>query len=77
MYDFDFTHGNANNPDSNSQWLGFWSLKDKDISKTPLPNYNAIDNESYRSYRKDAKKGGDFYRYSNMYITHPNFTFKL
>lgn len=61
-----------------SQELGFWSMKDKKVSKNPFPlldEYRLIDNKSYRNYRDDANKGMDFYRYSNIYIYHPNYKF--
>lgn len=63
---------------SGDQPLGYWSLKDKNLTINPLNgNYRYINNESYRDYRKDSGMGGDSYRYSNMYIYKPNFKFKL
>ena len=60
-----------------TQQLGFWSLKDKNVTKGLKPDYNLVDNKSYRDYQSDSKKGGNFYRYSKIYIQKPNFKFKL
>jgi uncharacterized protein YjhX (UPF0386 family) len=65
---FDFVGG---------QWLGFWSLEKKDVKRNPLgTSYRLID-DSYQNYRKDAKKGGDFYNYSTIKKVKENYKFTL
>jgi len=64
-----------------NQQLGYWSLKEKKVSRNPFSNpftkdtYRLIDNKSYRDYRKDSGMGGDFYRYSDIKIMSVNHQF--
>jgi hypothetical protein len=60
-------------------FLGKWSFKDKAVQKIEYLNsaYIEIRDPSYRAYREVLSRGGDFYRYSNVYFYHPEFRFML
>jgi hypothetical protein len=62
-----------------SQFLGYWSIKTRSVSKNVLKAIDGdhinISNSSYRDYRKSVGKGGDFYRYSNIYAFQVNHKF--
>jgi hypothetical protein len=61
--------------------LGYWSFKSKAVSKNFMKgltgDFIGITNASYREYRETLEKGGDFYRYSDLHIDHPNYKFLL
>ncbi|OYQ33267.1 hypothetical protein CHU92_12805 [Flavobacterium cyanobacteriorum] len=62
-----------------SQSLGFWSYKEMNVSNSILSNgsYIGINNEDYKKYRADTGMGQDFYTYSTIMITYPDFNFTL
>lgn len=59
------------------QFLGYWSFKDKKVYSRAAEDSIRISNDSYNSYRNVLRKGSDFYRYSNIYLYHPNYKFML
>ncbi|HEX8563512.1 MAG TPA: DUF6402 family protein [Flavobacterium sp.] len=62
-----------------SQSLGYWSYKEGAVTTNMLSNgsYVGISNGNYRSYRSVTGMGQDFYTYSAILKSTPNFKFAL
>ena len=68
---FDFNDGD----DLVSQPLGFWDISNDIISKAKIPGSYYVNNQSYKDYRRDYNKGGDFLIISNYEEIDDNYKF--
>jgi hypothetical protein len=61
------------------QRLGYWSYNEGKLTNNALSNdsFIAVNNEAYRDYRRDTGMGQDCYRYSELLVYKPNYTFDL
>lgn len=63
------------------QPLGFWrdDPGDYDVSKFPLPGYDAVTNRTFRDWRREFSQGGDFEVFSDLRIINrsPPDTFQI
>lgn len=50
------------------QLLGYWDIPNNDVRKHPFGTGVLITDRSYRKWREDHKKGGDFYTFSDYRI---------
>ena len=58
--------------------LGYWKLNNEfKVTRNPFGNVIEIENASYRNYRDEIGKGGDYWQYSELEILDKHHTFEM